>query len=582
MTVTTTGYRKAFSGNGVTTAFATDFVFLAETELVVTLVASDGTETVQTITTNYTVTGGDGSTGTVNMITAPASGETLVIERDTTTTQLIDFVDNDPFPAETAEQGFDRAMLVVQEIVGQFNRTLRQPVGDTADIGRLPAKADRLGKFLFFNATTGDPEAQAGTTEVPVSSFWEAVLDDLTLSASLASLGFSSDMQAFLKTANDAAARTALGVRNNIDLKDIADLNPSEGNRFIFDGANIVLDDAPLGSYRNRLLNGNFAVAQDSTSFTAGTNVVNNDDTYLLDQWILLSDGNDIVDVSQETTTVPANGLSAIKLDIETANKKAGIFQPIEQTNCFDLVGRTATLSFKARKGGSNTTVDKLRAAVVAWDSTADSITSDIVSAWNAEGADPTLVANWTYENTPSDLTLTDSYQTFTISGVSIDTSGAKNVGVFIWIDNDDGTVGDLVFITDVQLERGAVATEFEVRDIQDEESRCLRYYETSYNTGTPPASASTSGAVQVTGTAASANQIPGPRFSVSKRVSPSVSIYSTGGALGSVSNVSGTDVGSSVSPTGIGQNGVRAIVDNASPFAVAQYSYHYVADARL
>src|SRR5690606_11621451 len=158
-----------------------------------------------------------------------------------------------------------------------------------------------------------------------------------------------------------------------------------------------------------------FIVAQRGTSFTAATVIANSDDKYLLDRWCLLSDGNDIVDVSQETTVIPAQGRSAIKFDVETANKKFGIIQFIEADNASHVIGDVVSLSFKARKGGSNATLETLRAAVIAWDGTKDTVTSDVVSAWNAAGSNPTLVTNWTYENTPSNLTLTDSYQSFTV-----------------------------------------------------------------------------------------------------------------------------------------------------------------------
>ena len=72
----------------------------------------------------------------------------------------------------------------------------------------------------------------------------------------------------------------------------------------------------------NALINGQFAVAQRGTSFVAGAN---NDTDYTLDRWKLFSDGNDIVDVTQETTTVPTNRQFAIAVDVETANKKFGI-----------------------------------------------------------------------------------------------------------------------------------------------------------------------------------------------------------------------------------------------------------------
>lgn len=239
---------------------------------------------------------------------------------------------------------------------------------------------------------------------------------------------------------------------------------------------------------RNVIINGGFAVAQRGTSFTSAGTYPNNDDVYLLDQWTLLADGNDTVDVSQNTATVPAGSLYSCALDVETANKKFGIIQFIEQKNAHRLFGGTATLSFKARKGGANATVGTMRAAVLAWDGTADTLTSDVVSAWGASGTNPTLVANWTYENTPADLTLTTDFQTFSITGISMDTASAKNIAVFLYYNNADGTVGDFIYITDVQLEAGSTASSFERLPFQHDLALCERYFEKSYNLADVPA----------------------------------------------------------------------------------------------
>ena len=70
---------------------------------------------------------------------------------------------------------------------------------------------------------------------------------------------------------------------------------------------------------------------------------------------------------------------------------------------------------------------------VISWDGTADSITTDIVSTWNSFGTNPTLVSNWTAENTAVDLAITDSWQKLEITGISIDTASTENIGVFIF-----------------------------------------------------------------------------------------------------------------------------------------------------
>ena len=224
--------------------------------------------------------------------------------------------------------------------------------------------------------------------------------------------------------------------------------------------------------FRNRIINGEFGVAQRGTSFVSGAN---NDDSYNLDRWYVLSDGNDAVDITQETSTVPTNQLTAIALDVETANKKFGIAQIIEQKNCIGLIGGNVTLSFKA-KVSSTTKLDNVKAAVVAWSGTANTVTSEIISAWGAEGTDPTLIANATFENTPANLSVTTSYATYTLTA-NVDTASTKNLIVFIWSDVTDTTAGDFLYITDVQLEAGSTATDFERRPIGTELELCQRYY---------------------------------------------------------------------------------------------------------
>ena len=227
---------------------------------------------------------------------------------------------------------------------------------------------------------------------------------------------------------------------------------------------------------KNKTINGDFIVAQQGTSFTSATTPANNDDTYLFDQWILLSDGNDVVDVTQETSVTP-EARAAIRFDVETANKKFGILQIIENENAREFLAGTVSLSFQARRTG--TSINNLRAAVIAWDSTADSVTSDVVSAWNAAGSNPTLVTNWTYENTPVSLaTLSTSYSLFRIENISVDTASAANVAVFIWSDDTTTTAGDFLYIANVQLEIGEIATPFEQRPVSLEEDLSRWYFE--------------------------------------------------------------------------------------------------------
>jgi hypothetical protein len=57
MSLSSTTNRISYSGNGSTTAFSFPYYFLEAGDLKVVLVSSAGAETVQTLTTHYTVTG---------------------------------------------------------------------------------------------------------------------------------------------------------------------------------------------------------------------------------------------------------------------------------------------------------------------------------------------------------------------------------------------------------------------------------------------------------------------------------------------------------------------------------------------
>lgn len=286
-----------------------------------------------------------------------------------------------------------------------------------------------------------------------------------------AGLGFKTFTTGEVLTAADTNGYLMQGVLVFADAaaRDAAITSPQEGQMaylksddaiYKYTGVSWTNIDTTGGSAvnKNYLINGGFVVAQRGTSFTS-TGSANNDDAYTLDRWYILSDGNDIIDVTQDTTTVPTNGEFAIALDVETINKKFGIATIIENKDVTGLVGNTVTFSFKA-KVSATTKLDNVKAAIVAWSGTADTVTSDIISAWGVEGTNPTLIANATYENTPANLSLTTSYASYSISA-AVDTASTQNLILFIWSDVTDTTLGDFLYIAESKLELGSSATAF-------------------------------------------------------------------------------------------------------------------------
>ena len=290
-------------------------------------------------------------------------------------------------------------------------------------------------------------------------------------------------------------------------------------------------------SSRNKILNGAMQIAQRGTNFAGGT--TNADDAYTLDRWYVLSEGSDSIDVDQIADS-PDDGGKCIRLDVETTGEKFGIAQIVEAVNCTDLIGNTVTLSFAAKV--SNARIDTVKAAVVAWSGTADTVTSDIISAWNADGTTPTLIANATFENTPADLGVTTSWATYEITA-NVDTASTANLIVFIW--SDDATnplAGDFLYLTNVQLELGDTATPFEHRSYGQELALCQRYYmrwQPKVNSGATSFPAVGFGYASATGTAGYNVSLPS-----SMRATPTVSFSGTINAFHGAASATLSSVG--------------------------------------
>jgi len=157
MTVSSTTNRKTFAGNGVTTSFATSPVVFFDTSDLVLTVVTDSTGASETLmeNTDYTVTGGAGTTGTVSLAGgsspygAPAAGTTLVIRRVLPLTQDDDFLNNDINDAEVLEDRLDRLTMIDQQIDEETGRSLKVPSseGEQTDI----VVAGKAGYYLRRN-----------------------------------------------------------------------------------------------------------------------------------------------------------------------------------------------------------------------------------------------------------------------------------------------------------------------------------------------------------------------------------------------------------------------------------------------
>lgn len=157
--------------SGVTqTNFAVPFEFFDNDDLNLYV---DGE--LKTLTTDYTVTGGDGSTGSVSItVTGGSDGSTVVVTRSIALERTTDFPISGAFNIASLNTELDRLVAISSDIEDQVSRSVRladydDETGFNLD---LPDSESRKGKYLGFNAVTGEPEVNTiqgiGAITIPV------------------------------------------------------------------------------------------------------------------------------------------------------------------------------------------------------------------------------------------------------------------------------------------------------------------------------------------------------------------------------------------------------------------------------
>ena len=161
------------------TTFSVPFEFFAIGDLNVYV---DGVK--KTNQTHYTLaSGGNGSTGTINLtVTGITGNSTVVITRDIPLERTTDFQTSGPFAISSLNIELDKIIAIQADLEDEIARSLRLTDFDVAANLTLPELNSRKGTTLAFNATTGAVEAGpsvAGVTTVAALSADIAALADI-------------------------------------------------------------------------------------------------------------------------------------------------------------------------------------------------------------------------------------------------------------------------------------------------------------------------------------------------------------------------------------------------------------------
>jgi len=169
----------------------------------------------------YTVTGGEGSTGTATFntvssgtqpVTGATGGSTVIIVRDIPIERVTDFSAGADINRAALNTQLDTLTALVSDADTNILRTLTAPVTDANINMALPAKDTRKGRVLAFNATTGNPEQGPEIADVTTLA---AVTADI---ATLANIEDGTDATDAIQTVAGIAANvtSVAGISANV------------------------------------------------------------------------------------------------------------------------------------------------------------------------------------------------------------------------------------------------------------------------------------------------------------------------------------------------------------------------------
>ena len=199
--------RKSYTATDGQTAFPTVFAFFDEADINVYI-----NDTLQTLTTNYTVTGGNGSDGTVTLVTGASAGDVIVLTRDVELERTTDFPSSGPFQVGSLNTELDKIIAMIADMEDLAERGLRLSDSDTSASLVLADKDSRKGTVLAFNATTGAVEVG------PTIADTQSIAD---IKADIAALADIEDGTVATDAISDLAAiasdvTTVAGVSSNV------------------------------------------------------------------------------------------------------------------------------------------------------------------------------------------------------------------------------------------------------------------------------------------------------------------------------------------------------------------------------
>ena len=256
--------RVVLSGSAGTGPYAFTFEILDQNDI---SVFKDTTKL--TLTADYTVTINTNGTGSVTLGVAATSSNNITIIGARDIERTTDFVTAGDLKASSLNEQLDALTIFDQQINERVDRAVISPVDDPQDIDMtLPSKSARVGKYLAFNSTTGQPEAGPSTSDVNTLA---SVTSDI---ATLADIQDGTTATNAITTVSGISANvaTVAGISGNVTT--VAGMNSNIST--------VVTNITDIQNAATNATNAsNSATAAAASAAAAAASADNFDDTYL-------------------------------------------------------------------------------------------------------------------------------------------------------------------------------------------------------------------------------------------------------------------------------------------------------------
>ena len=193
-----------YTGNGSTTAFPFSFKVFSTAEVTVVQTNLSLVETTLTLGTNYTVAlnanQNSNPGGTVNMVTAPASGFLITLTSSLGYTQTLDLTNQGGFYPSTINDALDRATIQIQQLNEQVGRSIK------VNISSSISPSDLINTIISSAASATTSATNAATSASNAATSATSASGSATSASTSASTATTQASAASTSATNAAAS----------------------------------------------------------------------------------------------------------------------------------------------------------------------------------------------------------------------------------------------------------------------------------------------------------------------------------------------------------------------------------------